>query len=177
MYEDIKSVLIPQGEIEAKVRELAERINNDYRGKSVLMICILRGAVVFYAELIKRLNLDIRMDFMAVSSYGENSESSGEIKINKDLSQPIKGLDVIIVEDIIDSGRTLSNLKRLLATREPSSIKVCSLLDKPSRRVVEFEADYLGFVVPDEFVVGYGMDYAERYRNIPEVCILKPEVL
>ena len=137
---------------------------------------ILRGAVVFFSELVKNVDLDVRFDFMVVSSYGSGSVSSGEVRIIKDISQPIEGKNVLIVEDIIDTGHTLKNLKKLLLTRNPKSLKIVSLLDKPSRRQVEMEGDYIGFEVPNEFVVGYGLDYDEKYRNLPEIGVLKEEI-
>lgn len=173
---DIKEVLLSRDEIEKRVKEIAAEITADYRGESVLMVGILRGAVVFFSELVKRVDLDVRFDFMVVSSYGASTDSSGEIRIVKDLSQPIENMNVIIVEDIIDTGYTLKNLKRLLMTRNPKSLKIAALLDKPSRRKVEIEGDYVGFKVPNEFVVGYGLDYNEKYRNLPDICILNPEV-
>ena len=176
MNNDVMKVLLTGEEIEKRVREIAAEITRDYRGESVLMVGILRGAVVFFSELVKRVDLDLRFDFMVVSSYGSGTDSSGEIRIIKDLSQPIEGMNVIIVEDIIDTGYTLKNHKKLLTTRNPKSLKICSLLDKPSRRKVELEGDYIGFKVPNEFVVGYGLDYNEKYRNLPDICVLKPEI-
>lgn len=176
MNNDVMKVLLSGEEIEKRVSEIAAEITKDYAGESVLMVGILRGAVVFFSELVKRVDLDLRFDFMVVSSYGSGTDSSGEIRIIKDLSQPIEGMNVIIVEDIIDTGYTLKNLKRLLLTRNPKSLKICSLLDKPSRRKVELEGDYIGFKVPNEFVVGYGLDYNEKYRNLPDICVLKPEI-
>ena len=176
MNNDVMKVLLSGEEIEKRVSEIAAEITEDYAGESVLMVGILRGAVVFFSELVKRVDLDLRFDFMVVSSYGSGTDSSGEIRIIKDLSQPIEGMNVIIVEDIIDTGYTLKNLKRLLLTRNPKSLKICSLLDKPSRRKVELEGDYIGFKVPNEFVVGYGLDYNEKYRDLPDICVLKPEI-
>ena len=176
MNNDVMKVLLSGEEIEKRVSEIAAEITEDYAGESVLMVGILRGAVVFFSELVKRVDLDLRFDFMVVSSYGSGTDSSGEIRIIKDLSQPIEGMNVIIVEDIIDTGYTLKNLKRLLLTRNPKSLRICSLLDKPSRRKVELEGDYIGFKVPNEFVVGYGLDYNEKYRNLPDICVLKPEI-
>lgn len=176
MYKDIKKVLLTSEQISERTAEIAAQITNDYVGEEVLIVGILRGAVLFFSELVKRINLDIRMDFMAVSSYGCSTVTSGEVKIDKDLSQPIEGLNVIIVEDIIDTGHTMKNLLKLLWTRNPKSIKICSLLDKPSRREVELEGDYIGFEVPNEFVVGYGLDFNEKYRNLPDVCVLKESV-
>jgi len=142
----------------------------------VLMICIIRGAVLFFADLARLLDVDVRLDFMAVSSYGAGTSTSGEVRIVKDVSQPIEGLHVILVEDIIDTGHTLKYLKRLMESRNPASLKICALLDKPSRRETDLQGDYVGFEVPNEFVVGFGLDYAERYRNLPDVCVLKPEI-
>lgn len=176
MHKDLCKILITGEEISKRVKEIAAQITKDYEGEEVLVVGILRGAVVFYSELVKEIDLDLRFDFMSVSSYGDGTVSSGEVKIIKDISQPIAGLNVIIVEDIIDTGNTLKNLKKLLLTRNPKSLKICSLLDKPSRRKVELEGDYVGFTVPDEFVVGYGLDYQEKYRNIPDVGVLKPEI-
>lgn len=176
MHNDVQKVLLSGAEIEKKVDEIAAEITRDYAGESVLMVGILRGAVVFFAELVKRIDLDLRFDFMVVSSYGSGTDSSGEVRIVKDLSQPIEGMNVVIVEDIIDTGNTLKNLLKLLRTRNPKSLKICALLDKPSRRKVELEGDYVGFRIPNEFVVGYGLDYNERYRNLPDICILKPEI-
>lgn len=176
MHEDLAKILLSKEQIEARVKELGAEISRDYAGESLLMVGILRGAVVFFSELVKNVDLDVRFDFMVVSSYGSGSVTSGEVKIGKDLSQPIEGKNVLIVEDIIDTGHTLKNLKRLLETRNPKSIKIASLLDKPSRREVEMEGDYIGFKVPNEFVVGYGLDYDEKYRNLPDIGVLKPEI-
>lgn len=176
MHSDVQRILLSGDEIAERVTEIAETITRDYAGESVLMVGILRGAVVFFAELVKKIDLDLRFDFMVVSSYGNSTDSSGEVRIVKDLSQPIEGMNVIIVEDIIDTGYTLKNLIKLLRTRNPKSLKICALLDKPSRRKVELEGDYVGFKVPNEFVVGYGLDYNEKYRNLPDICILKPEI-
>ena len=176
MHSDVQRILLSGEEIDKRVTEIAETITREYVGESVLMVGILRGAVVFFAELVKKIDLDLRFDFMVVSSYGNSTDSSGEVRIVKDLSQPIEGMNVIIVEDIIDTGYTLKNLMKLLRTRNPKSLKICALLDKPSRRKVELEGDYVGFKVPNEFVVGYGLDYNEKYRNLPDICILKPEI-
>ncbi|MBO5776087.1 MAG: hypoxanthine phosphoribosyltransferase [Clostridia bacterium] len=176
MHPDLEKILLTSDEINARVKEIGKQITHDYQGESVLMVGILRGAVVFFSELVKNVDLDVRFDFMVVSSYGASSVSSGEVRIIKDISQPIEGKNVIIIEDIIDTGNTLKNLKKLLLTRNPKSLKICSLLDKPSRRKVEMEGDYIGFTVPNEFVVGYGLDYDEKYRNLPDVGVLKPEI-
>ena len=176
MHDDLAKILISKEEIEKRVKEIGAEITRDYEGESVLMVGILRGAVVFFSELVKNVDLDVRFDFMVVSSYGSGSTSSGEVRIIKDISQPIEGKNVLIIEDIIDTGNTLKNLKRMLLTRNPKILKIVSLLDKPSRRKVEMEGDYVGFVVPNEFVVGYGLDYDEKYRNLPEIGVLKEEI-
>ena len=176
MLKDIESILIPEDKLKARIYELAKQIEKDYQGKTVTFICILRGASVFFCDLVREINLDVRFEFMSVSSYGAGTTSSGEVRIVKDINTPLAGKDVIIVEDIIDSGSTLSFLKKILEQRGPASIKVCTLLDKPSRRKVEFKGDYVGFEIEDKFVVGCGLDYAEKYRNLKDVCILKPEV-
>ena len=176
MHQDLQKILLNSEQIATRVKELGDEITRDYKGESVLMVAILRGAVVFFADLVKSVDLDVRFDFMVVSSYGSSSTSSGEVRIVKDISQPIEGKNVILVEDIIDTGNTLKNLKKMLLTRNPKSLKIASLLDKPSRRKVEIEGDYVGFEVPNEFVVGYGLDYAEKYRNLPEIGVLKPEI-
>ena len=171
--EKIKKILIPEADIKARVRELGAEISHDYAGKAVTLICILNGASVFFADLVRELDLDVRFEFMSVSSYGSGTVTSGEVKILKDVNYPIEGKNVIIVEDIIDSGCTLSYLKRLLEQRNPASIRVCTILDKPSRRKVEFKGDYVGFEIPDEFVIGYGLDYDGKYRNLKDVCVLE----
>ncbi len=172
MSENIK-VMISEEEVNRKIAEIAERINADYKGESVHLICILKGSVFFTCELAKRINLPVTIDFMQVSSYGDGTESSGRVKIAKDLDETVEEKNIIVIEDIIDSGRTLSYLMNLLKARNPKSIKLCTLLDKPDRRVVDIEVDYTGFVIPDEFVVGYGLDYAQKYRNLPYIGIVE----
>ncbi len=172
----IKSVLFTEEQIEKKVSELAEAINRDYKGKKVLMLCILKGSVIFFSDLVRKLDVDCDFDFMVVSSYGASATSSGEVMIVKDISRSIENANVIIVEDILDTGTTLGYLKNILLQRKPESLKICTFLDKPSRRKNDLKADYSGFEIPDEFVIGYGMDYAESYRNLPFVGILAPEV-
>ncbi len=176
MHPDIKEILITEEQIAAKVTELGRRISEDYRGKDVLMVGILKGAVIFMADLIRQVTVPLAIDFMAVSSYGKASESSGVVQILKDLDQSIQGRHVIVVEDIVDSGLTLKYMLENLSTRRPASLKICTLLDKPSRRKAEVTPDYNGFVIPDEFVVGYGLDYGEKYRNLREIAVLKPRV-
>ena len=176
MNDDILKILISEEELESKVAELGAQITRDYAGKCPIFVGVLKGCFVFMADLMRHVDLKCDMDFMAVSSYGSGTTTTGAVKINKDLGQDIEGRDVIIVEDILDSGVTLSYLKSYLQNRCPASIKIITLLDKPSRRRAELYADYYGFQVPDEFVVGYGLDYAEHYRNLPYIGVLKPEV-
>jgi hypoxanthine phosphoribosyltransferase len=176
MMPDVKEVLIPSSEIQDKVRELGERVTDDYRGEKPLLVGVLRGAVVVMGDLMRNIDLQCEIDFMDISSYGTGTSSSGVVRILKDLEEDITGRHVIIVEDIIDTGLTLSYLLRSLLARKPASLEICALLSKPSRRRVDLDVKYLGFEVPDEFVVGYGLDYAGAYRNLPDICILKPEV-
>ena len=170
------SVLISEDEVESKVREIAARISKDYAGKVVHFVCILKGSVFFACELAKRITVPVTLDFMSVTSYGDDTKSSGVVKIVKDLDEPLEGKDVLIVEDIIDSGRTLSYLIEILKQRHPASMHLCTLLDKPDRRIRDVKVDYTCFEIPDEFVVGYGLDYDEKYRNLPYVGVLKPEI-
>lgn len=172
MAERIK-VLMTEEEVDRKIKEIGLLISKDYEGKEVRIICILRGASFFACELAKRINLPVTIDFMSVSSYGAGTESSGHVKIIKDLEESIEGKDVIVVEDIIDSGRTLSMLLELLKARKPNSIALCTLLDKPERRVVNVDVKYVGFQVPDLFVVGYGLDYDQKYRNLPYIGVVE----
>lgn len=166
--------LISEEEIDKRVRELGEQISKDYEGKELSIICILKGSTFFSCELAKRITVPVEMEYMRCSSYGNESTSSGVVKITQDLDEPIRGKNILVIEDIIDTGRTLSYLKKLLLDREPESLKLCTLLDKPDRRVVDdVEVDYRGFVIPDEFVVGYGLDYAQQYRNLPYIGIVK----
>lgn len=162
-------VMYSEQEIHSRVEELAGQINKDYRGKPIHLICILKGSVFFCCELAKRLTMPVTFDFMAVSSYGSGTKGSGEITMKKDLDSPICGLDCLVVEDIIDTGNTFFELRPLLMQRQPNSLRLCTLLDKPDRREADVAADYTGFIIPDEFVVGYGMDYAEKYRNLPYI--------
>lgn len=155
--------------VEARLKRIAGQINEDYQGKEITLICILKGSVFITCEIAKHITVPCTLDFISVSSYGDAMESSGKIQIKKDLDESIEGRHVIIIEDIIDSGRTLAALKELLLERKPASIRICTLLDKPDRRVIPVDVDYTGFVIPDEFVVGYGLDYAQKYRNLPFV--------
>lgn len=173
MAESIR-VLLPEEEIEKRITELGAQISRDYEGKSVHMICILKGGVMFTCELAKRVSVPVTFDFMSVSSYGAGTTSSGVVKIIKDLDEPLDGKDVLIVEDIIDSGHTLHYLIEILQKRNPASLRLCTLLDKPERRVEkEVKVDYSGFQIPDEFVVGYGLDYDQRYRNLPYIGVVE----
>lgn len=174
MADKIK-VLISEEEIEKRVLELADQINAEYEGKTVKLVCILKGSIFFTCELAKRLTVPVTLDFMSVSSYGNDTVSSGRVKIVKDLDESIEDEDVIVIEDIIDSGRTLRYLMDLLNSRGPKSLKLCALLDKPERRITEVDVDYVGFHIPDEFVVGYGLDYAQKYRNLPYVGVVVSE--
>ncbi|HJC72097.1 MAG TPA: hypoxanthine phosphoribosyltransferase [Candidatus Ruthenibacterium merdavium] len=176
MHDDILKVLLTQEELREKVKELGRQITQDYQGKNLMIVTVLKGAVVFLADLMREIDVPAEIDFMVVSSYGAGTKSSGVVKIVKDLDVPLKDKDLLIVEDILDSGMTLSYLKELLEGREPRSIRIATLLDKPARRKVDLKADYIGYSVPDEFVVGYGLDYDEKYRNLPYIGILKPEV-
>jgi len=176
MKNDIQSVLISQEQLDQKVKELGEKISTDYAGKNLLMVSVLKGSVVFMADLMRAISVHCEIDFMSVSSYGRGTKTSGVVKIIKDLDISLEGRDLLIVEDILDSGLTLSYIKNILLDRSPSSIKICTLLDKPERRKSDIKADYIGFNVPDEFVVGYGLDYDEKYRNLPYIGVLKPLV-
>jgi hypoxanthine phosphoribosyltransferase len=173
---DVKEVLIPSSEIQEKVGEMGERITEDYRGERPLLVGILRGAVVVLGDLMRNIDLPCEIDFMDISSYGTGTSSSGVVRILKDLEEDITDRHVLIVEDIIDTGLTLSYIRRSLLARKPASLEICALLSKPSRRRVELDVRYIGFEVPDEFVVGYGLDFAGAYRNLPDICVLKPEV-
>ncbi|KUP04209.1 hypoxanthine phosphoribosyltransferase [Bacillus coahuilensis m2-6] len=176
MKQDIEKVLFSEEEIQGKIRELGAQLTDDYQDKFPLVVCVLKGAMPFMGDLLKRVDAYLEMDFMDVSSYGASTVSTGEVKIVKDLDTKVEGRDILIVEDIIDSGLTLSYLAELFRYRKAKSIKIVTLLDKPSGRKADIEADYVGFIVPDEFVVGYGLDYIEKYRNLPYIGVLKPEV-
>lgn len=176
MHKDVEEILFDEKQINERIAIMAEQITNDYKGQTLLMVGILKGAVLFFSELAKRLELDIEMDFMAVSSYGSSAKSSGAAKLLKDLDYDIKGKNVLIVEDIIDTGLTLNYLVNSLEARNPKTLKTCCLLDKPSRRKIDFEPDYKGFEVPDKFLIGFGLDYASKYRNLPYIGVLKPSI-
>ena len=173
---DIDHVLFSEEQLKTRVAEIAAQIDKDYEGKEPLLISILRGSFVFMADLVRQIHVPCTVDFMAVSSYGSGTVSSGQVKSVKDLSEPIEGKDILVVEDILDSGNTLSYLLKLLEARHPASIRLCTLLDKPERRTKPVAVQYSGFSIPDEFVVGYGLDYDEKYRNLPYIGVLKPSV-
>ena len=173
---DVESILFSEEDVKAKVCELGQKITADFKGRSPIFIGILKGSFIFMADLVRAVDLDCNLEFMAVSSYGSGTTTTGAVKITQDISSSIEGRDVIIVEDILDSGVTLSYLKKYMASMKPASISICTLLDKPARRRADIHADYVGFEVPDEFIVGYGLDYAQRYRNLPYIGVLKPSV-
>ena len=166
-------VLIAEEEIDKRVREIADQISKDYAGRQVHLVCVLKGGSFFMCELAKRITVPVSLDFMSVSSYGSDTKSSGVVKIVKDLDESIRDKDVLVVEDIVDSGRTLSYLMEMLRDRSPRSLKLCTLLDKPERRVIDVPVDYTGFAIPDKFVVGYGLDYDQRYRNLPYIGVVE----
>jgi hypoxanthine phosphoribosyltransferase len=169
------SVLLSEEDVDARIKAIGEQISRDYAGKSVHLVCVLKGGSFFMCELAKRITVPVSLDFMSVSSYGSETKSSGVVKIVKDLDETLKDKDVIVVEDIVDSGRTLSYLMELLKDRGPRSLRLCTLLDKPERRVVDVKVDYTGFQIPDEFVVGYGLDYDQKYRNLPYIGVISFE--
>jgi len=174
--EDVKEILLDENQISEIVKNMGAQISKDYKGKNLLLISVLKGSVIFMADLMRAIDIPCKIDFMVVSSYGDKSVSSGAVKIIKDLDINLSGYDLLIVEDILDTGRTLQSLMEILGTRNPNSIKICTFLDKPDRRAVPLSADYAGAQIPDEFVVGYGLDYDEKYRNLPYLGILKKEI-
>lgn len=176
MHKDLESVLLSTEEIQKIISDIGKQISEDYKDKNLLLVSVLKGSIVFMADLMRSITINCKIDFMAVSSYGSGTESSGKVKILKDLDIDLEGYDLLIVEDILDSGNTLYNLKKLLEGRNPRSIRICTFLDKPSRRTADIKADYVGAEIPDEFVVGYGLDYDEYYRNLPCLGILKRSV-
>lgn len=171
--EDKIRVLISGGQVEERIKEMAEQMNQDYAGRALHLICVLKGSIFVTTELAKHLTVPVTLDFMSVSSYGDNTKSSGVVKVIKDLDEAIEGKHVLVVEDIVDSGRTLSYLLENLKSRKPRSLRLCTLLDKPERRVTDVHVDYTGFEIPDEFVVGYGLDYMQHYRNLPYVGVVE----
>ncbi|HOB09063.1 MAG: hypoxanthine phosphoribosyltransferase [Limnochordia bacterium] len=172
--DSVQEVLLTEAQIAERVRQLGQEISRDYEGKDLVVVGILKGAICFFSDLIRQVEIPVNIDFMAVSSYGSSSQTSGVVKILKDLDMPIEGRHILLVEDIVDTGLTLNYLKTNLLSRNPASLKVAALLDKPERRQIDIHADYLGFSIPDHFVVGYGIDYAEQYRSLPYVAILDP---
>ncbi|MDD6428099.1 hypoxanthine phosphoribosyltransferase [Candidatus Weimeria sp. HCP3S3_B5] len=166
-------VMLTEEELDKRIRELGAQISEDYKGESIFLVCILKGAAMFACELAKRITVPVTMDFMATSSYGSGTSSSGEVKIKKDLDLPMEGANVLIVEDIIDSGNTLNFLSQLFKDRNARSVRMCTMLDKPDRREVDVDVDYTGFTIPDEFVVGFGLDYAQKYRNLPYIGVIE----
>jgi hypoxanthine phosphoribosyltransferase len=176
LLKDCGKILLTEEEIKVRVKELGEQITKDYQGKEPVMVCILKGASVFFVDLLRSINLPVRMEFMAVSSYGNSTDTSGVVRILKDLDHSVYGKDVIIVEDIVDTGLTLSYIKREMLGRGATSLAIAALLDKPERRKKPLEVDYKGFTIPNEFVVGYGLDYQERYRNMRDIGVLKEEL-
>jgi hypoxanthine phosphoribosyltransferase len=174
--DDVAEILIASDALAAKVRELGQRIAEDYRGKDLVLVSILKGALPFLADLMRAIPIHVSLDFLEVSSYGSGTETTGVVRILKDLAHPIAGRDVLVVEDILDTGHTLQYVLTHLRGQQPASVKLCTLLDKPARRIVPVTVDYRGFEIPDKFVVGYGLDYAQRYRNLPFIGVLKPEV-
>ncbi len=176
MHKDLEKVLLTEEEIRTMISKIGKQISEDYKDKNLLLISVLKGSVVFMADLMRSITINCKIDFMAVSSYGSGTESTGRVKIIKDLDIDLEGYDLLIVEDILDSGNTLYNLKKMLLGRNPKSIKICTFLDKPARRTADIKADYVGVEIPDDFVVGYGLDYNENYRNLPCLGILKRSV-
>ena len=176
LYGDLERILLTRDQIAQAVREMGQRITRDYAGRAPVMICILKGAVVFFSDLIREIDLPVTTEFMSISSYGSSTKSSGVVRILKDLDRDITGQDVLVVEDIVDSGLTLSYLKGVLQTRKAASISIVTLLDKPARRRVDLQVQYSCFNIPDAFVVGYGLDYDEKYRNLPDIGVLHPKI-
>lgn len=175
MHRDLESILITRDAIAAKVAELGRKISDDYQGQDLLAICVLRGALIFTGDLLRQITVNVSLDSISVSSYGASTHTSGVVRFLKDLDESIEGRHILVIEDIIDTGLTLKYLTENLRSRGPKSLRICTLLDKPSRRQVDISPDYVGFQIPDQFVVGYGLDFAERYRNLPDVGVLKPE--
>ena len=177
MLNDISEVFFSEEQLDEITTRIGKQISEDYEGKKLMLICVLKGSIMFMSDLMKKITIPCSIDFLAAESYGSSTKSSGEVKITKDISDDMRGKHVIIVEDILDSGRTLKKLINFLSIKEPESISVCTLLDKPSRRVVDVDAKYVGSLVEDQFVVGYGLDYNQKYRNLPFIGILKPEAI
>ena len=176
MHKDVKEILFSEEQLKERVAQIAAQIDRDYAGKELMLVSVLRGSFIFMADLVRAITVPCTVDFMAVSSYGSGTVSSGQVQITKDLSEDITGRHLLVVEDILDSGNTLSYLLEVLRARKPASIRLCTLLDKPERRVKPVQLDYTGFTIPDAFVVGYGLDYDEHYRNLPYIGVLRPSV-
>ena len=176
LIDDLTEILLTEQQIDDKIGEMAKEISEDYAGKQAILVSILKGSFIFMADLVRKLDIDCTLDFMIVSSYGTKSQSTGAVKIIKDLDIDIENKHIMLVEDILDSGLTLSYIKRILETKKPASLRICTLLDKPGRRTADITADYVGFTIPDKFIVGYGLDYAERYRNLPMIGVLNPSI-
>lgn len=176
LYDDLTKVLIGRDELQEAVKKLAARLNSEYEGKNLMCVCILKGAVLFFSDLIREIDLPLTVDFMAISSYGNSTKTSGEVRVQKDLDQSVQDKDVLVIEDIVDSGLTLAYIMDVLSKRGARSVKLATLLDKPERRKNELKVDYVCFTIPNEFVVGYGLDYAEKYRNLPDIGVLDPKI-
>ncbi|MCS7223508.1 MAG: hypoxanthine phosphoribosyltransferase [Armatimonadetes bacterium] len=176
VHKDIETILLTEEQIRKRVMEIGEKVSEHYQGKDLHLVCVLRGAVVFLADLMRHITIPCSCDFIAIASYGADTKSSGVVRILKDLDDSVQGRHILIVEDIVDTGLTLNYILRLIRSRNPASVRVCALLDKPERRVVPVEIDYLGFTIPNRFVVGYGLDFGQRYRNLPFIGVLRPEI-
>ena len=176
MQDEIKEILFTEEDLQVLVKRIGKQISEDYRGKNLFLVSVLKGSLMFMADLMRAIDIPCEIDFMAVSSYGSGTTTTGAVRILKDLDAPLEGKDIVVIEDILDSGVTLSYLLKHLEARNPASIRLCTLLDKPERRKMPITADYVGTTVPDKFIVGYGLDYAEKYRNLPYIGVLKPEI-
>lgn len=176
LYKDAERILLPKEKIAERVKELGKQLSAEYKDKNPLMICILKGSVLFFSDLIREMDIPLEIEFIAISSYGNSTKTSGEVKVVKDTDKSLENRHVILVEDIVDTGLTLAYLKNMLERRAPASLKICTLLDKPERREAEIKVEYTGFTIPNSFVIGYGLDFSQKYRNMPDICVLKQEV-